>query len=226
MTLFLDAINHVLPMTFGIVASPSPMIAIIILLMTHRPKLNASSFLLGWYTGLIGIGLIVLIIPGLAKQSTYTPSNLAWGRLILGSVFLIVSIFIARKIPRKGRQAPPPSWLPKLDSFGFLQSFFFGFFFAAPNIKNSSLVAAGMTSIIPFSLRLDQELLILILFCLVASIGVLIPPVVYLLFRGNAESVFNAMKKWLIMNRALILFLLVIIIGLLWVYQGVSTLIL
>jgi hypothetical protein len=83
-----------------------------------------------------------------------------------------------------------------------------------------------MTSIIPFSLRLDQELLILILFCLVASIGVLIPPVVYLLFRGNAESVFNAMKKWLIMNRALILFLLVIIIGLLWVYQGVSTLIL
>jgi hypothetical protein len=83
-----------------------------------------------------------------------------------------------------------------------------------------------MTSIIPFSLRLDQELLILILFCLVASIGVLIPPVVYLLFRGNAESVFSAMKKWLIMNRALILFLLLIIIGLLWVYQGVSTLIL
>ena len=226
MALFLDAIKHVLPMTFGIVASPSPMIAIIILLMTQRAKLNASSFLLGWYTGLIGVGLIVLIIPGLAKKSTYTPSNLAWARLILGSVFLIVSIFIARKIPRKGRQAPPPRWLPKLDSFGFLQSFTFGFFFAAPNIKNSSLVAAGMTSIIPFSLRLDQELLILILFCLVASIGVLIPPVVYLLFRGNAESVFNAMKKWLIMNRALILFLLVIIIGLLWVYQGVSTLIL
>ena len=226
MALFHDALNHVLPMTFGIVASPSPMIAIIILLMTHRAKVNASSFLLGWYTGLIGVGLIILIIPGLAEKSTYTPSNLAWGRLILGSVFLIVSIFIARKIPRKGRQAPPPSWLPKLDSFGFLQSFFFGFFFAAPNIKNSSLVAAGMTSIIPFSLRLDQELLILILFCLVASIGVLIPPVVYLLFRGNAESVFNAMKKWLIMNRALILFLLVIIIGLLWVYQGVSTLIL
>jgi len=226
MTFFLDAINHVLPMTFGIVASPSPMIAIIILLMTHRAKVNASSFLLGWYTGLIGVGLIILIIPGLAEKSTYTPSNLAWARLILGSVFLIASIFIARKIPRKGRQAPPPSWLPKLDSFGFLQSFFFGFFFAAPNIKNSSLVAAGMTSIIPFSLRLDQELLILILFCLVASIGVLIPPVVYLLFRGNAESVFSAMKKWLIMNRALILFLLLIIIGLLWVYQGVSTLIL
>jgi hypothetical protein len=220
MTLFLDAINHIIPMTLGIVASPSPMIAIIILLMTHRAKSNASSFLLGWYTGLIGVGLIVLIIPGLAEKSTYTPSNIAWGRFILGSVFLIISIFIAREIPRKGRQAPPPSWLPKLESFGFLQSFAFGFFFAAPNIKNSSLVAAGMTSIIHFDLRLDQELLILVIFCLIASIGVLIPPVAYLLFRGNAESVFSAMKKWLIMNRALILFLLLIIIGSLWVYQG------
>ena len=221
MTLFLDAINHIIPMTLGIVASPSPMIAIIILLMTHRAKSNASSFLLGWYTGLIGVGLIVLIIPGLAEKSTYTPSNIAWGRFILGIVFLIISIFIARKIPRKGRQAPPPSWLSKLDSFGFLQSFAFGFFFAAPNIKNSSLVAAGMTSIIHFDLRLDQELLILVIFCLIASIGVLIPPAVYLLIRGNAESVFSAMKKWLIMNRALILFLLLIIIGSLWVYQGV-----
>lgn len=225
MTLFLDAFNHVLPMTLGIVASPSPMIAIIILLMTHRAKLNALSFILGWYTGLIVVGLIVLIIPGLAEKSTYTPSNLAWARLILGSILLIVSVFIVREIPRKGSQALPPNWLPKLDSFGFLQSFTFGFFFAAPNIKNSSLVAAGMTSIIPFSLRLDQELFILALFCLVASIGVLIPPLVYLLFRGNADSVFITMKKWLIMNRALILFLLLIIIGSIWVYQGVSILV-
>ncbi len=224
MTHFLDAISHIIPMTFGILASPSPMIAIIILLMTRRAKSNASSFFLGWYMGLIGVGLVVLFIPILAENSTFTPSELAWTRIILGSVFLILSIFTARNIPRNSRQVAPPDWLSKLDSFGLLQSFTFGFFFAAPNIKNSSLVAAGMSSLIPFSLRLDQELLILVLFCLVASFGVLIPPLVYLLFRNNAEAVFAAMKKWLIGNRALILFLLLIILGLFWVYQGVSIL--
>lgn len=217
----LDAISQSLPMAFGIMASPSPMIAIMILLMTPRAKSNAVSFLFGWFSGLILVGLVVLFIPEIGREADNSSFNSGQIRIILGTVFLILSIFIARGIPGRGRHAPPPRWQGKLDAFGFPQSFAFGFFFAVPNVKNASMVAAGMATVSQFNLGMDLKLLILILFCLVASAGVLIPPAIYVLFTSKAEPLFSSLKKWLINNRALILFLILLIFGILWIYQGI-----
>jgi hypothetical protein len=52
-----DAIRASLPMAFGIAASPSPVVAILILLMTRRATSNALFFLTGWFTGLLLVEL-------------------------------------------------------------------------------------------------------------------------------------------------------------------------
>jgi len=222
MNIFLEAINQTLPMAFGITASPSPMIAIIILLMTNRARSNALYFLLGWFGGLLLVGLIVLLIPEVGAGASGSPTDSARIRIILGALFLVLSVFIARQIPRKGRKAAPPGWQEKLDAFGFAQSLAFGFFFAVPNLKNASMVAAGMSTVNQFELGMDRKVLILILFCLIASIGVLIPPGIYLIFRNRVEPIFGSLKTWLIMNRAVILFLILVIFGVLWIYQGIA----
>ncbi len=208
-------------MAFGITASPSPMIAIIIILMTPRAKSNASTFLIGWFSGLLLVGLVVLLIPALWSGPGHSQTNITQIRIILGAAFLALSAYIARHIPRRGRQAPPPRWQAKLDSFGFPQSFAFGFFFAVPNVKNASMTAAGMSTLTQFDLGMGQELVILILFSLIASIGVLTPPAIYLIFPATAEPIFATLKSWLIQNRALILFLLLLIFGIVWIVQGV-----
>jgi hypothetical protein len=217
---FLDAINHSLPMAFGIAASPSPIIAIMILMMTSRAKSNAITFLIGWISGLMLVGLIVIFLPGLLGGAFKSSHNTGFIRIILGSFFLILSFFVARQIPPKGQKAAPPRWLEKLDSFSFRESFAFGFFFSVPNIKNASLVVAGMTTVVNQELDMGQKVIISILFCLVASLGVLIPPGIYLLFQTKAEHLFGTLKRWLISKRALILFLILIIFGVLWIYQG------
>jgi hypothetical protein len=170
------------------------------------------------------VGLVVLFIPELTGGSGDTPSGMARIRLILGVVFILLSIYIARHIPGRGSQAPPPRWQEKLDAFRFPQSFAFGFFFAVPNVKNASMVAAGMSTLSQSELGMDLKLVILLLFCLIASIGVLVPPSIYVLFTAKVEPVFSSMKKWLIHNRALILFLILVLFGILWIYQGVLVL--
>jgi hypothetical protein len=197
------------------------MLAIIILLMTHRARSNALYFLLGWFGGLMLVGLLILLIPELDAGASGTHVDMARIRLMLGILFLVLSIFIARQIPGKGRKASPPAWQEKLDTFGFPQSFAFGFFFAVPNLKNASMVATGMSSVNQFGLGMDLKLAILLLFCLIASIGVLIPPVIYLVFRKRVEPIFGSLKTWLIMNRALVLFLILVIFGVLWIVQGI-----
>ncbi|MGW8317298.1 MAG: GAP family protein [Bacteroidales bacterium] len=215
-----DAIRASLPMAFGIVLSPSPVIAILILLMTRRATSNAIFFLTGWFTGLLLVGLLTIFGAGIIGGFSGGSSNSVPIRMMLGGLFLILAVLIARQIPRKGSSAAPPSWLDKLDHFGFWQSFAFGFFFAVPNLKNASLVVTGMTDILPYQLGTAARITVLFLFCLIASIGVLIPPLIFLLFGERAVSVFGVMKQWLIRNRALILFLILLVFGLLWLIQG------
>ncbi len=217
-----NALSISIPLALGIAASPGPIIAIMILLITPRAISNSYSFLLGWFIGLMLVGTIILQSPGL-NDASGEPSLLSgWIRISLGSSFLVCSLFIVKNIPKKGEQVAPPKWLEKVDSYGFIHALIIGFIFSGPNIKNASMVATGAASIGSSGLDFNQELIVLILFCLVASMGVLLPHAIFLLFRNNAEAIFGKMKIWLIRNRVLILFVVLIIFGGLFVYRGIN----
>ena len=60
-----DAISSSLPMSVGVALSPIPVAAILIILMSARARTNAPAFLLGWMAGILTIGLVVSLMPGL-----------------------------------------------------------------------------------------------------------------------------------------------------------------
>ncbi len=211
-----------LPMALAITASPAAMIAVMILLMTRQALTNAYSFLAGWFIGLMLVGIIFLHRPGL-YDSTGEPSLvLGWVRIILGTLIFMTGLVLLMKVFKKGEGEASPQWAQKVDSFRFYQSLMIGFFFAALNVKNASMVITGSSSIGSFGLSSYFEIGVLILFCLVASLGVLTPPVIFLLFRDKAEVLFSKMKLWLIRYRDLILTLICITFGGLFLYQGIS----
>ena len=211
-----------LPLALAIAASPGAIIAVMILLMTRRALTNAYSFLAGWFFGLMLIGMIFLHRPGLYDSSGEPSLVLGWIRIILGTLIFITGLVLLMKIFRKEDGEASPQWAQKVDSFRFYHSLAIGFFFAAPNIKNASMVITGSASIGSFGLSSFFEISILLLFCLVASLGVLTPPVIFLLFRDKAEVLFGKMKLWLIRYRDLILILICITFGGLFLYQGLS----
>jgi len=217
-----EALASSLPLALAIAASPAAIIAVMILLMTRRDISNACFFLAGWFFGLMLVGMIFLHRPAL-YDSTGEPSLvLGWVRIILGTLIFVTGLVLLVKVFRKEEGETNPRWAHKVDSFRFYQALPLGFFFAAPNLKNASMVITGSASIGSFGLSSFFEIGGLILFCLVASIGVLTPPVIFLLFREKAELIFGKMKLWLIRYRDFILTLICIIFGGLFFYQGIS----
>lgn len=217
-----DTLTVSLPVALGIAASPWPIIALMVLLMTPRALSNAYSFLLGWWIGLMLVGIVVLYSPGLQNESGDPSVLMGWIRLGIGILCLVVGLLIMKDIPGKGSQVSAPKWMDRVDSYGFFQAFSIGFFLSAINFKNASMVATGASSIGGFGMSHKQELLVLLLFSLVSSIGVFLPPAIFLLFRKRAGLIFGKMKIWLLRNRAMILFIVLVLFGGISVYKGIQ----
>ena len=217
----LEAFGISLPLALAIAASPGAIIAMLIMLMTRRSIKNSYAFLAGWFFGLMLIGMLFLSRPGL-YDSTGEPSlTQGWIKVVIGAAVFITGLSMLKKISNKEDREAPPKWARKVDSFGFITALITGFFFAAPNIKNASMVIASAATIGNSDLSSTQEWSVLILFCLVASIGVLMPPVIFLMNRGKTEALFGKMKIWMTRYRTFILFAICIFFGGLFIYQGI-----
>lgn len=217
----LEVVGTSLPLALGIAAAPWAIIALMILLLTPKAVSNAYAFLGGWFIGLMLVGVVIISSPGL-MDDTGEPSRLmGWIRLGMGVVFLIFSVLLLRNLPKGKDQRTVPKWIQRVDAFGFVQSSFIGFLMSTLNLKNSSMVVVGAAFIARQGLSVGQELLTLVLFCLIASIGVMIPHIIFLLFRTDAERIFGKLKIWILKNRVLILLVILLVFGGISLYRGI-----
>jgi hypothetical protein len=218
----LEALGISLPLALGIAAAPWAIITLMILLLTPRAVANAYAFLMGWFIGLMLVGFVVMNSPGLINDSGEPSRLMGWIRLGMGTVFLVFSFFLFKKIPKGKDQQTIPKWIEKVDSFGIFHASGLGFFHSTLNLKNSSMAVVGAASIARQGLTSWQELVALLVFCVIASIGVMIPHIIFLLFRKNTEIIFGKIKIWILKNRVLVLLLILIIFGGISLYKGIT----
>jgi len=218
----LETLGISLPLALGIAAAPWAIITLMILLLTPRAVSNAYAFLMGWFIGLMLVGIVVINSPGLMNDSGEPSRLMGWIRLGMGIVFLVTSLFIFKKIPKGKDQQTIPKWIEKVDSFGIFHASGLGFFHSTLNLKNSSLVVVGAASIARQGLTSWQELVVFLLFCVIASVGVMMPHIIFLLFRKNTERIFGKIKIWILKNRVLVLLLILIVFGGISLYKGIT----
>jgi hypothetical protein len=216
----LEALGISLPLALGIAAAPWAIITLMILLLTPRAVSNAYAFLMGWFIGLMLVVIVVMNSPGLMNDSGEPSRLMGWIRLGMGTVFMVFSFFLFKKIPKGKEQQTIPKWIEKVDSFGIFHAAGLGIFHSTLNLKNSSMAIVGAASIARQGLTSWQELMALLGFCVIASIGVIIPHIIFILFRRNTELIFGKIKIWILMNRVLVLLLILIIFGGLSLYKG------
>lgn len=220
----LEVLGLSMPLALGIAAAPWAIFALMILLLTPRSMANAHAFMFGWYMGLLVVGILIMSSPGLMTESGEPSRLMGWIRLGMAAVLLIFSLLLIRKLPRNKEQRNIPPWIEKVNAFGFYQSALTGFLLSTLNVKNSSMVVVGAAFLARQGLGFWQELISLLLFCLIASIGILIPYVIFILFRRDAERVFGQIKIWILKNRVLILLVILLVFGAISLYKGITIL--
>ena len=113
------AIGQVLPLVVGVALSPVPIIAVTLMLMSQRARLNGPLFVIGWLTGLAVIGVVVLAVagPGDASSDGEPATWVSVLKLVLGLLLLLLAVRQWHGRPRPGKEVEAPKWMGSVERF-------------------------------------------------------------------------------------------------------------
>lgn len=221
-----QAIGETLPLAVGIAISPVPIIAVILMLVTQRARINGPAFIIGWLIGLAIIGIVVIGVVGpSSSSSTGGPSTwVGWLNVALGVLLLLVAGRQFQSRPKPGEMAAMPKWMGAIDGFTPGNALGAGVLLAAVNPKNLLLGVSGAATIAQSGIDTGQQALAYLVFVLIATIGVAAPVVIFFALGPRAADILDRVKTWMGQNNAVIMTILCLIIGVKLLGQGIGVL--
>lgn len=209
------AVGQSLPIAVGVLISPMPIVAVVLMLVSRRGGSNGLAFLLGWVVGITAVAALVVLLVG-ETDTTADAEPQTWAsilKLVLGLGLLALAVKEWRARPASGTTPPTPRWMTAIDSFTAVKAFGLAILLGAVNPKNLLLVVSGAATIAQATTVRSEQLGALAVFVVVASIGVATPLVVYLVLGDRAPAVLEAIKAWMTQNNATIMAVLLLVLG-------------
>jgi len=212
-------------MAVGIAISPIPVTAVMMILTSTQARTNAPAFLLGWFLGILLVGFVVFLLPGIETARGQPTALSGLIRIILGValLFLCVRQWWQRTAPDEPVKGPKV--LARLDQMTVIQSSISGFLFSSANPKNLFLSAVGAATVDASMLVPGEQLIALLVFSAIASLTIAVPVAGYFLARHSAEAIFGTCKDWLIRHNANMIIVLLLVFGALLIGQGMKILV-
>ena len=209
------AIGNMLPAAVGIAISPLPIVAVILMLVTARGRVNGPMFVLGWWIGLAIVGALTLAVSdGVGATSDGAPSTwVSWAQLVLGLLLLLVATSQWRGRPHGDEEPPTPKWMGALDSVTPAKATGAGIALSALNPKNLLLAVAGAEAIAEAGISTGEEVVAYVVFVLIASVGVGLPVGIYFALGDRSRELLDRLKTWFAFNNAVIMAVLLVVIG-------------
>ena len=194
------AIGQVLGYGVGVALSPLPIIAMVLMLATPKGRSNGPAFLLGWVVGIAIVGGIVLAVAGdSATSSSGAPSTgSSWVKIVGGALLVMLARRQWKSRPQGDAEPEMPKWMQALDTAGAAAAI------AQANVSTSSEVVA------------------LIVFIVIGSLGVGAPLAIYFGMGERSAGLLDQLKTWMTLHNAAIMVVLCLIIGAKLIGDGIT----
>jgi threonine/homoserine/homoserine lactone efflux protein len=221
-----DAMGGMLPSAVGVAISPLPIVAVVLMLVTARGRVNGVAFIVGWMIGLVTVGAVFLTItsdvdPGTRGEPATWVSGIG---VLLGIVLLSIALRQWRRRPRGGDEIRMPRWMAALDRTSPRQAAAAGVALSALNPKNLLLGVLGAAAIARSGGSADQQAVAYATFVLIATIGVGAPVAIFLALGGRSRALLDALRRWMARNNAVLVALLLLVVGVKLIGDGISQL--
>jgi hypothetical protein len=219
------AISDILPLALGVMISPVPIIAVIVMLFTPRATANGLSFLAGWVIGLAIVSAVVYVIADGADVGSDSSASdgASTVKLVIGVALVLLAVRQWRNRPRSGETPPMPKWMHAIDAVTPVRAIGLGILLSAINPKNLLLTVAAATAVAQVAgLSTADAVVTLAVFVLVASLSIAVPVVVVLVAGDRAQRVLDAWKVWLEQNNATVMTVLLLVIGVVVFSKGLG----
>jgi threonine/homoserine/homoserine lactone efflux protein len=210
-----EAIGQLLPFAAGVAISPMPIVAMVLMLITPKAKVNGFSFLLGWIIGIAIAGTICLLVIGPSStDDDGAPADWTyWLKLVLGLLLLAVTVKEWRARPAADAEVAMPKWMSALDGFTPPKAGGMGVLLSALNPKNLVFIIGGATVLAQVDLPAGDQAISWAVFTVIATIGVAIPMGIYLFMGDKAAATLDGLKTWMARNNTAVMAVLLLIIG-------------
>jgi threonine/homoserine/homoserine lactone efflux protein len=219
-----EAIGQMLPAAIGVALSPLPIVAVVLMLVTPKGRVNGPAFIIGWWLGLAIVGAIALSAASAGSASSSgTPATwVSWLDLVLGVLLLAVAARQWRGRPASGEDPPTPKWMGALDGFTPLKAVGAGALLSGLNPKNLLLAVAGAAAIASTGISSSQQAIAWVVFILIATIGVGAPVVIFFAMGARSRDLLDHLKGWMAHNNAVIMAVLLLVIGVKLIGDAIS----
>src|SRR5262245_12752237 len=210
-----EAIGQLLPFAVGVAVSPMPVIAMILMLITPKARVNGVVFVLGWIVGICVAGAVFLALasPTGASDDGEPAEWTYWLKLVLGVLLLLVAVKEWRARPAPGVEVPMPKWMGMLDGITAPKAGALAFVLSALNPKNLIFIVGGAAVVRQAGPSPGDQVVAWAVFALIATIGVAAPLVIYFAMGERAASILDGLKSWMAQNNTAVMAVLCLIIG-------------
>lgn len=221
-----DALAAVIPVAFGLVmVNPLPVMAVILLLFSARAGAVVPAFLIGWFAGLTLVtATLVFVVPAEQLVGTErTPSAFASVVRIglgVGLFWLAYRKWVTR--PRAGEAPKLPGWVTSLERATPRSALAMGAGLAGANPKNLVFSVSAAVAIAEWQLTNAENVVLLLVFAVVGSLGVLLPAVWRLLDGDRAGAALQEWRDWLSRNYNVMMGVVFVLFGVMVLSKGVS----
>jgi threonine/homoserine/homoserine lactone efflux protein len=113
-----------------------------------------------------------------------------------------------------------PKWMSAIDDFTPVKALGAGLALTALNPKNIALIIGAGTAVGAPGLTTAESIIVGLIFTIVATLGVGLPPLYAALGGSAARNNLDAARTWLIENNVIVMTLLMLIIGVVLIGEG------
>lgn len=212
----LEIIGDILPYALTIAISPVPIIAVILMLMSPRPRALGLAYLLGWLLGIVVATGIFTALAGVipaAGESADPKPVVALIQLVLGLLLLLLAVKQWRSRPKAGDTPELPKWMQGINTMKPGAGLGLGFILAALNPKNLLVAAAAGVLVGQRANNAGEIVASLSVFTIVAGLSVIAPVLIFLLMPAKASKMLDQTRQWLTMHNAAIMVVLFVVLG-------------
>ena len=221
-----EVIGTLIPLGLGVSLSPFPIIMIVLLLGSARPKANGLAFLLGWVLGIAAIVAALTLFLDAVDASGGGDPDIVAGilRIALGAGLLFLAGRKFAKRIRASDAGPLPRWMASAETMAPARSLVMGLGLSGANPKNLMITAAAGVSIGAASLSTAQEVWAMLAFLAVCSMTVAIPVAGFLLAPAKMAAPLGVLMGWLRINHSVMTGLLLLVFGFILIGNGIGSL--
>jgi hypothetical protein len=220
------AIGQSLPVAVGVLVSPLPIVAVVLMLVSDHARTNAPAFVVAWFLAvLVLVGVVALLVGNAAPAAGGPAAWTGWLKIVLGAALLVLSVRQWRGRPRRGTSPAAPGWMSAVEQFTPVRAAGLAVLLGVVNPKNLLLVVSGGAAIAGAAGG-DSSVAVVasVVFALVASIGVVTPVVIWFAMGPRAAVVLDDLKAWMVRNNATIMTVLLLVLGAKLLGDGISVL--